>query len=143
MPPGTYLPSWPTKNQYNPRRHGAGCAAVADDEQPVDAEEGHRCEAEEDGDNEPDGVGRLDRIGDRVAIAHDPDRDECQPGDTDGDAEQVDEARPGHSIGVARTIVQGSGAAVWTTSNWVATSLANPRLVQWLMWPGVLPSSRQ
>ncbi|CAN5858361.1 hypothetical protein BH24ACT6_BH24ACT6_11960 [soil metagenome] len=43
---------------------------------------------------------------------------------------------------VARTMVQGKGERISSTSNTLATKRRKPQRVQWLTWPGVLPQSR-
>jgi hypothetical protein len=43
--------------------------------------------------------------------------------------------------GIARVIVQGSGLRTCWTWNRVSTNRRNPQRVQWLTWPGVLPSA--
>ncbi len=43
---------------------------------------------------------------------------------------------------MARTIVQGSGLRTCWTWNRDSTNVWKPQRVQWLTWPGVLPSWR-
>ncbi len=56
-PTGHVLAELADEEPVQPPAPWCGRAAVADDEQPVDAEEGHRRETGDDRDDEPDRVG--------------------------------------------------------------------------------------